>query len=224
LSRPTILFDINETVLDLSTLQPSFSTAFGSPKALKLWFVKLLHTSTVCISTNVKSDFASLAAITLDSVAAQFGISLTEQMKKELLSGFAHLPAHADIKPALALLKDSGFKTVAFSNSSNALITQQIANAGLNPYFDDILSVEKTGSFKPNPKVYLYASEHLGIAPEALRLVAAHDWDTHGAMAAGLEAAFIARSPTVYNPLFHRPTIEGTTMLEVVDKIVALDR
>lgn len=33
--------------------------------------------------------------------------------------------------------------------------------AQLTDYFDDILSVEETGSFKPDPRVYAFAAQKL---------------------------------------------------------------
>ncbi|GAD90795.1 putative 2-haloacid dehalogenase [Vibrio halioticoli NBRC 102217] len=216
-----ILFDINETVLDLSSLKPGFITAFSQQDALSLWFSRLLHTSTVCIATGVRSDFATLAAITLDNVATYYKVTLSDKQRTELLKGFANLQAHSDIKPALSKLKQHGFKTVAFSNSSSALINQQIAQADLAEYFDEVVSVESTGSFKPDATVYQFVGQQLGVAKENLRLVATHDWDTHGAMSQGLKAAYIARTAAFYNPLYLKPEIQGDNMLEIVEQIIS---
>jgi len=43
MGRDTILFDINETILDLSSLRPMFKAAFGSEGASAIWFSDLLH-------------------------------------------------------------------------------------------------------------------------------------------------------------------------------------
>jgi len=56
-----------------------------------------------------------------------------------------------------------------------------------------------------------------------LRLIAAHDWDTHGAMMAGMKAAYLDRSGAPYNPLYRRPQISATTMGGLVDRIIAGD-
>lgn len=53
MSNEIILFDINETVLNLSDLKSAFTDTFGSDEALPLWFSSLLHASTVCIATRV---------------------------------------------------------------------------------------------------------------------------------------------------------------------------
>jgi 2-haloacid dehalogenase len=185
-SRQTVLFDINETVLDLSSLGHRFERAFGDQAVAATWFATLLHTSTVCALTGVRTAFADLAQIALEAVAARRGIEISPENRDAILSGFAALTPHEDVRPALGQLRRSGFQTVAFTNSSLGLVTKQISNAGLDDVFDQIISVEETGSFKPDAQVYRYAAERLGRPMRELRLVAAHDWDTHGALASGL--------------------------------------
>jgi len=220
--RDTVLFDINETVLDLSSLRPKFESAFGDQAVAATWFATLLHSSTVCALTGVKTRFADLARIVLEALAARRGIEISSENRDAILSGFAALPAHADVAPALGQLRRSGFQTVAFTNSSLGLVTSQIANAGLDDAFDQIISVEETGSFKPDAKVYRYAAERLGKPTHELRLVAAHDWDTHGALAAGLLAAYIDRNGSQYDPLYRQPDIFETAMPDVAERIISM--
>ena len=67
------------------------------------------------------------------------------------------------------------------------------------------------------------AAEDLGVSIEQMRLVAAHDWDVAGALSAGCQAAFIARSGKVLNPSRPRPDSVGADLVEVARKIIALD-
>lgn len=220
MKRHTILFDINETVLDLSTLKPKFKAAFGDKSVMATWFSMLLHSSTVCILTDVHTNFATLAGTMLDSIAARKGITLSDRARNNILMGFASLTPHHDIKPALTALQSAGFRTVAFSNSSLSLISSQMNNASLTEYFDEIISVEKTGSFKPDPVVYKFATKQLNQPLESLRLVAAHDWDTHGALSVGMKAAYINRSGVIYHPLYRQPDIYAITMSDIVKQII----
>jgi 2-haloacid dehalogenase len=223
MKRKIILFDINETVLDLSVLKPKFKASFGDDRVIATWFSMLLHSSTVCMITGVKTDFATLAATTLESMAARMDIKLSKTMGDDILNGFANMPAHDDIKQALGQLKSAGFRTVAFSNSSLNLISTQIKNAGLTEYFDKIISVEETGSFKPDPNVYKFAAKKLNQPLSSLRLVATHDWDTHGALSVGMKAAYIERSSTFYHPLYHQPDIRASAMGDIVKHIIDKD-
>ncbi len=224
MKQETILFDINETVLNLNVLKPKFKQYFGDDKYMLTWFSMLLHSSTVCLTTEVKTSFAELAKSALLSLAGKCRITLTEDQVDDVLGLFANLKAHSDIKPALALLKANGFRLVALSNSSQALLEKQITNAGLKDYFDDIISVESIGTFKPSPVAYQHAAEVLLKSPEELRLVATHDWDTHGALNAGLKAAYIDRSGAPYHPLYLKPDVVGVDMLAIAREIVLLNQ
>lgn len=223
MKRDTILFDINETVLDLSSLKPLFAQHFGSEAITATWFSMLLHSSNVCALTGVKSDFGSLAGEMLETLAARMQIELRDEAKQQILGAFATLPAHQDMQGALQRLRAAGYRTVAFSNSSIKLVTSQISNSGLMELFDERISVESTGSFKPDPKVYHFAAEQLGKPIESLRLIATHDWDTHGALSAGMQAAYIDRSGAPYHAQYKRPDAVATSMTELVEQIIALD-
>jgi 2-haloacid dehalogenase len=221
--RDTILFDINETVLDLSSLRPKFKNAFGDEAVTATWFSMLLHTSTVCALTVTRTGFATLAGIMLDAISARLGVELSEAMRADILGGFASLPPHPDVKQALSRLRSSGYRAVAFTNSSRDLVTTQIGNAGLTEHFDEIVSVEETGSFKPDPGVYAFVATQVNRSIDDLRLVATHDWDTHGALSAGMHAAYIDRSGAPYHPLYRQPDVQAKTMGDLVAQIIARD-
>ena len=137
--RDTILFDINETVLDLASLRPRFESVFGDAGVTSTWFAMLLHTSTVCALTGVKTGFAALAATMLDAIAARRGVPPSPRRSANIHSR-AVLPAWlrtaTSCRPC-SDLRAGGYRTVAFSNSSLDLVTNQIANAGLCDHYDD---------------------------------------------------------------------------------------
>lgn len=220
MKQRVILFDINETILNLSVLKPKFKHYYGDEKYLDTWFSMLLHSSTVCLITGVKTDFKNLAKATLDSLASKLNISLSDDDCNSILSTLANLPAHKDIQPALTKLRNAGFRLVALSNSSLTLLSSQLKNAEIYDYFDDVISVESANTFKPSPEAYHFAVSKLNTEPSNALLVATHDWDTHGALSAGLNAAFINRLGTSYNPMYKKPNIVGDTMNEIAEKII----
>ena len=223
IQHDTILFDVNETMLDLGPMRPKFEAAFGNDAVMATWFSMLLHASTVCALTEVKSTFATLADEMLNKLAARLEIPLSDATRSEILDGLMHLPPYADVKPALGRLRCAGYRTVAFTNSSLVMAKQQMDHAGLSDVLDDVVSVEPTGSFKPDAKVYRFVAEHLKRPIETLRLVAAHDWDTHGALSAGMRAAYLDRSGATYNPRYLMPDICASTMQEFAESIETRD-
>ncbi|MEZ9609135.1 haloacid dehalogenase type II [Vibrio cyclitrophicus] len=219
----TILFDINETVLDLRILKPKFRQYLGDESHMSTWFSMLLHSSTVCLVTDTSSDFKSLALSALQSIVGRLGKTISDEGYQDILSTFACLPAHDDIKPAMIELREAGYQLVALSNSSSELLKSQLSFSGLLDYFDNTISVEQANTFKPAKSAYQYALQQLQIKPAQARLVATHDWDTHGALSAGLKAAYIDRSGAPYNPHYSVPDVLSDNMGDIVKQIISKD-
>ena len=78
-----ILFDVNETLLDLSVLQPHFEHFFGDPRTIQTWFAQLLHSSLVVTLTGAYTDFGTLAGAVLDGLAASREASQLSFRKEE---------------------------------------------------------------------------------------------------------------------------------------------
>jgi 2-haloacid dehalogenase len=61
-----------------------------------------------------------------------------------------------------------------------------------------------------------------GVSIGEVVLVAAHAWDTAGALAAGARAAFVARPGMVLSPLGPQPEVVGVDLTEVADQLERL--
>lgn len=75
-----------------------------------------------------------------------------------------------------------------------------ITHAGLDRFFEEVLSADAVKCYKPGHKPYRMAAERLKVAPKDLCVVSTHAWDIEGARAAGLKTAFLARPRKVLNP------------------------
>lgn len=218
-----IFFDVNETLLDLTTLKESVAQALDGKKELvSLWFTTLLQYSLVATVGEQFQDFSEIGAATLRMVAKNQNINLTEEKARQVLKPMLSLPAHPDVAPALARLKQGGFRLVTLTNSSNKAVEAQMTHSGLKQYFEKLWSVEDISLYKPHRKVYQWASEKMDIKPEESLLVAAHGWDVAGAHWAGWQTAFISRPGQQLYPLAEEPEIEAPTLLQVAEKLLSL--
>lgn len=111
---------------------------------------------------------------------------------------------------------------VSFTNSSNKGVETQFKNAGLTSYFEERLSVEDIGKFKPHTDAYDWAARKMGVAPSDCLLVAAHGWDIAGAVWAGWRGAFISRPGAQLYPLAPNPEINEKDLKLVTDRLIAL--
>lgn len=221
-ARPKLLiFDVNETLLDLSKLQQAVNQEFRSETAFKQWFALLLQYSLVDTVTGSYHDFGQIGDAALDMLAQALGQpARPAARKKELLTLIAELPPHPDVIPGLTALQQAGFRMVTLTNSPDATVQKQMAYAGLTGFFERLLSIDSLQRYKPHPDTYHTTCERLQVAPAQAMLVAAHGWDTAGARLAGLRAAFIARPGQQTYPLAPAPTLTGPTLADIARQLI----
>jgi 2-haloacid dehalogenase len=214
-----VIFDVNETMLDLGALDLLFANWFGDVEVRKAWFAQTLHYAMTLAATRDFRNFGEIGAEALAAVADQRGVALPEDAPARLRESVWRLPAHADVAPALRILRKAGLVTAALSNNPLPVVMEQMRHTGLAVQLDAIMSVDEAGHLKPAPEVYQFAVTRLGFPAVAIWLVAAHGWDVAGAMRAGLRGALVARPGQRPDP-FTSPEIVGEDLVAVANQIV----
>lgn len=222
--KKVLLFDVNESLLDLRALLPHFERLFGDGQVLYQWFGQVLQSAMLTVITDSYSDFGKVGRSALDMMAERHNVVLNDEDRTAIVGGMRILPPHPDVMPAFEKLHAAGYRMASLTNSPPAVAQAQIENAGLMRFMEKIISVDAVHSLKPAAKVYHHAASVMGVTASETRLIAAHAWDVAGAMRAGCAAAFIARPGMVLNPLFDAPDIVAPDLLQVAEKIIAVDR
>ncbi len=217
-----IAFDVNETLLDLSVLDPLFEQALGSAALRPQWFALMLQVSFVGTITGRYVDFTSAQHAGLAMLAERHGIALDEVDSTRIVGAMRSLPPHADVHASLARLRAAGFTLASLTNSPLDVALDQLANAGLRECFDSTLSADQVLALKPAPQPYHLVARTFGVPIHEVRLVAAHAWDISGALTAGCAAAFVARPGMVLSPLGAQPDVVGSNLAEVAERILAV--
>lgn len=217
-----IFFDVNETLLDLEPIKESVSRVLNGRKELvPLWFTTMLQYSLVATVGDHYEDFGDIGAATLQMVAQNNNISLSADKAKEALKPIRSLLPHKEVPEALSRLKKAGFTMVTLTNSSNKGVKTQMTNSGLKQYFEQMLSIEDIGMYKPHSRAYNWAARKMEVRPDESLLVAAHGWDVAGAKWAGWQTAFIARPGQQLYPLAEKPEIVATDLAQIVNQLIS---
>lgn len=188
-----IVFDVNETLLDLTTLEPFFARVFGDSAVMREWFAQLILYSEALTLSQLYTPFGELAAGTLHMVGETSGAVVSEDDVRELKQRIGAMPAHPDVAPALDRLRAAGFRLVTLTNSPPGGSPTPLERAGLADYFERAFSVHEVRYFKPSPETYQFVAEELDVGLPDLCMVACHLWDTIGAQAAGCAGALVKR-------------------------------
>lgn len=194
-----IVFDVNETLSDMSPMAARFADV-GAPEHLaKLWFASLLRDAFALTAAGTAEGFATLADGALRTVLA--GVDLDRDVDgavEHVLAGFMELSVHDDVPDGVRALRADGLRLTTLSNGSASVAEGLLGRAGLRDEFERILSVEQAGVWKPAPGSYAYAARECGADPADMVLVAVHPWDIDGAARAGLATAWINRTGAPY--------------------------
>src|ERR1700687_4792659 len=209
-----LVFDVNETLLDLKALEPHFESVFGDKTMLREWFNQVIQFAEALTLAGESRNFGDIARAALEMTAEAQNVRLSPEDAHTITSGIRNLPPHPEVPKALSRLKRAGFRMVTLTNSPPAVVDAQIKQASLQEYFERNFSVETVRRYKPAPEPYRMVANELGVPVGHLRMVAAHAWDVGGAMRAGCAAAFIARPGKAAYPLFPRPDIVGRDLGE----------
>jgi len=218
-----LLFDVNETLLDMAALDPHFIRIFGDARVRREWFATMLGSALLFTVTGPYVEFGSHLRTALRLVAERHGKTISSTDEQAILGGVRTLPPHPDVRPALERLRAAGFRMAAFTNSVAAVEEAQLANAGIRDLFEQAISADEAKRLKPAREAYETAAKRMGVPVSETRLVAAHAWDVAGALRAGAAAAFVARPGMQWNPLIERPDVWGADLGAVADQILARD-
>jgi 2-haloacid dehalogenase len=218
--RPAIAFDVNETLLDLAPVRRWFADRFDGRPDAAMWFGELLRLSFVSAATDRYAPFPELAGAALETVAQRSGVRVGVDDTATIGGMFTTLPAHAEVAAGLRRLREAGFTVAALTNSPQSTAEKQLDNAGIADLFLTIMSVDMVSRFKPHRSVYLAAAKQLSVEPADMVMVAAHDWDVAGAMAAGCGGVFISRPGQLYSSSLARPTLVASDIAEAAGAII----
>src|SRR4051794_16554519 len=133
---PVIVFDVNETLLDLESLTPTFERIFGDRLALRRWFAELVLYSEALTLAGIYVPFTDIGGAVLKMVATTCGISISAADRAELTEKFASMPAHPEVPDALLTLKRAGFRLCTLTNNTAEISGRQLERAGLLEAFE----------------------------------------------------------------------------------------
>ena len=201
-----LVFDVFGTVVDWRTSVIGELTSFGRGRGIEADWVafadrwRRLYQPALQEVRSGRRGWTILDVLHRESLVALLEESkiagLAEAEIDHLARVWHRLDPWPDSVGGLARLK-TRYVIGPLSNGNIALLTNMAKRAGLP--WDVILGAEPARAYKPLPEAYLRTAQILGLAPEQVMLVAAHNDDLAAAAETGLRTGFVAR-PTEHGP------------------------
>jgi 2-haloacid dehalogenase len=223
-SRPqVILFDVNETLSDMSAMADRFAEVGAPAHLATTWFAALLRDGIALAAAGGTAPMAEIGATLLRSQLSGHPLDRSvDQAVEHVMSGFTGLAVHPDVVDGVVALSELGIRLATLSNGSADIARGLFERAGIADRFERLLSVEQAGTWKPVASAYAYALAECGVAAPAAMLVAVHPWDIDGAARAGLRSGWLNRTGEEYPGYFRRPDVEAPSLPELAQALGSL--
>lgn len=185
------LFDVQSVVHLAERLFPGHGAALSQlwrTKQLEYsWLQSLMQSPTVR-----RDDFAALTAHALDYATDALALSPSAAARHRLLDAYLDLSPFPDVAPTLLAL--APMPRLILSNGTQQMLELLAASTGIAACVDAILSVDAAGIYKPSPRTYALAVDHLKLEAARIGFVSSNGWDVVGAKAFGLTAIWVSRA------------------------------
>ena len=143
-----VLFDVNETLSDMSPLAESFA-AVGAPSHLAgTWFPSLLRDGFALTATGANPSFSELGTVALRDSLRTAQVRDVETAAEHIMSGFTGLPVHPDVVEGIRALHRLNIRLVTLSNGSATVARGLFHRNGITDLFERLLSVEDAPLWK----------------------------------------------------------------------------
>lgn len=213
-----ILLDVNETLFSLAALRAPFARCGLDPELVPLWFASILRDG---FALAAAGDFRRLAEIASSCLIDLDPQRLGPADARAVLESLHTLEPHPDVGRGLQLIRDAGVRVMTLTVGDVALSEALFTRAGLRQMVDGFLSAETVRRWKPAPEPYAYGVAQTGWPAANVALIAAHDWDVHGARRAGLQTGYIARYCKSPAPVFTSADVSAGDLPSVVEKLLS---
>ena len=177
---PLIVFDVNETLLDLATMEPTFEQIFGDKAAMRLWFANFIMYSSALIVAGCYVPFTDIGSAVMKMLADMRGIKIRDADQKELVEKFSTMPPHPEVPAALQKFRDAGFRLFTLTDNLLAVQTRQLEHGGIVDFFERRLVQTVSSIISPRRKPMRMLKRNSGWSRLSSVLLLA----THGTLSA----------------------------------------
>jgi 2-haloacid dehalogenase len=215
------VFDAYGTLFNVASPVEKLAGEIGdkAKELAPLWRQKQLEYTWLRSLMGVHVDFWHVTREALDYSLKRLEINETG-LADELMTLYLKLDPYPDAIEGLNAVRKKGKRTAILSNGSPSMLDSIIRNAGLDKLFEQVLSVEDVGIYKPSRRVYRLAMQKLTISDApSICFVSANTWDAQAAAQFGFQVVRIARTPTIDDNIPGRPARVIESLAELADLV-----
>lgn len=209
-----VIFDLRPIAALAETLFPGrgqdLAAAWKSRQFEYTWLRTLM---------NNYVDFWRVTDEALTFAGAQTGLDITLPKRMQLMELFLNLKAWPDVLPTLTTLRQAGIRLAFLNNFSSSMLDANIKSAGLQGFFEEHLSTDRVGAYKPDPRAYQMGPDHFKLPRDQIAFAAFGGWDAAGAKKFGYWTYWCDRLGVPKEVLGVSPDATGTGLAELLKQL-----
>lgn len=191
---------------------------------IEIWQTKQFSYQWLRLSGHRYKNFWEVTKDALEFALTQCQLESNEQTVSLVMDGYRTMNVWTDVPSSLEILKQQGLSVCFLSNMTEEMLRQGVRNAGIDRYFDHIISTDFKQTYKPGPEAYQMAIDKLKLKKEEILFVPFASWDMAGAKWFGYPTFWVNRLNTAMDNLDAEPDGTGNKLQDLITFINVLNK
>ena len=188
-----IVFDAYGTLYDVQSLSRITNKEFPRHGELitQVWRLKQLEYTWLRTLMGSYKSFWDISEESLVFTLNAIGQTASPAQIERIMDKYLNLDPYPEAIDALTALK--GVPLAILSNGNQDMLDALVQNSGLDKHLDAVISIDKTGKFKPHPDAYGLVESTMNVKPENVMFVSSNAFDATAAKDFGFQVSWIER-------------------------------
>jgi 2-haloacid dehalogenase len=219
----TVTFDSYSTLVDVDAAETALAEYAGdqTEHVSRRWRTRSLRYTMIASAVGAYRPFYDLLRDALTYALAAEGVETTAAEREEILAVYHELDVFDDVVGGLERLAEAGYPLYVVSNGNHEMLSSMVEHAGIGGVLDGRVSADDVERFKPHPAIYREAAARSGTPIDGVCHVSAGHFDVHGALAAGMAAAWLDRDGSPPDPFCPDPDLVAGSIHDLADALEA---
>ncbi|WP_353633708.1 haloacid dehalogenase type II [Halobacterium sp. NMX12-1] len=216
----TVTFDSYSTLVDVDAAERALADRVADPEPVsRLWRSRSLAYTFVANQVDAYQPFYEMNRDALQYALDAYGADVTTAERDEILAVYHELDVFDDVRSGLEALTEAGYDCYVVSNGNPEMLDSMVEHAAIGDLIEDTVSADEVETFKPAAELYRHAAARTGTPIDEIVHVTAGWFDVLGASHAGMQAAWVDRKDSPWEPFAGDPDL---TISDFHDLVAAL--
>lgn len=213
-----VLVDSYGTLVDVESTSEALRPYTDDPVTVaRIWQLRSREYAIVGNAVDVYRPATERHRHALEFALDVNDVELTDREIEAVMAAYHDLAVYDDVRSGLAAIADRGYPIYILSNGDPPLLDSLVDTANIADVVVDRISAHEIGTYKPARALYDHASTRVGMLPAKLLHVSTSWSDVNGAIAAGLQAAWLNRKDRAWEPYAREPHVTVESLQDLVE-------